>query len=195
VVTTVCGGRGKVLLLLLLLVDFVSWEDSTSAIICTASFCVRHGCVCRWYNCVERSLINSSSEYGVLVFHWYGDRFVGDVCSIFSGHEVRPMEVEVVLPSVDKCAKEVEVISSGVHMDEDDTVFSAQGKDGRGRKAIATEVGMLIHLLVIGAVVFFAEEAVLECIDMGDVYACTRFELVEFVGVPNVGVSEEVFEE
>jgi len=75
------------------------------------------------------------------------------------------------------------------------TMFSAQGEDGGGRKAIAMEVGMLIHLLMIGAVMFFAEEAVFECVDVSDVDACTRFEFVEFVGVPNVRVSEEVFEE
>jgi len=195
VVTTVCGGRGKVFLLLLLLVDFVGWEDSTSAIICAASFCVRHGCICGWYNCVERLLMNSSSEYGVLVFHWYDNSFVGDICGIFSWHEVRPMEIEVMLPSVDKGTKEVEVISSGVHADKDDTVFGAQGEDGGGRKAIAIEVGMLIHLPVIGAVMFFAEEAVFKCVDVSDMYVCTRFKFMEFVGVPNVGVSEEVFEE
>jgi len=65
------------------------------------------------------------------------------------------------LPSVNEGAKEVEVISSGVHTDEDDTMFSAQGKDGGGREAIATEVGVLVHLSVIGAVMFFAEEACL----------------------------------
>jgi len=195
VVTTVCRGRGEVLLLLLLLIDFVSREDSASAIICAASFCVRHGHVCGWYDCVERLLINLSSEYGVLVFHWYNDGFVGDICGVFSRHEVCPMEIEVVLPSVDEGTKEVEVISGSVHADEDDTMFSAQGEDGGGRKAIAMEVGMLIHLPVIGTVMFFAEEAVFECVDMSDVYACTRFEFVEFVGIPNVGVSEEVFEE
>jgi len=106
--------------------------------------------------------MNSSSEYGVLVFHWYGDRFMGDICGIFSRHEVCPMEIEVVLPSVDEGSKEVEVISSCVHVDEDNTVFSAQSEDGGGRKAIATEVGMLIHLLMIGAVLFLAEEGMCE---------------------------------
>jgi len=193
-VTTVCRGRGEVLLLLLL-VDFVGWKDSASAIICAASFWVRYGCVCGRYDCVERSLRNSSSEYGVLVFHWYGDGFMGDVCGIFSRHEVCPMEIEVMLSSVDKGSEEVEVISSGVHTDEDDTVFGAQGEDGRGRKAIATEVGMLIHLPMIGAVMFFAEETVFNCVDVSDVYMCSWSELVKFVGVPDEGVSEEVFKE
>jgi len=69
--------------------------------------------------------MNSSSEYGVLVFHWYGDRFVGDVHGIFSRHEVCPMEIEVMLPLVNKGSEEVEVVSSSVHADEDNTVFGA----------------------------------------------------------------------
>jgi len=68
--------------------------------------------------------MNSSSEYGVLVFHWYGDRLVGNVCGVFSRHEVCPMEIEVVLPSVNKGSKEVEVVSSSMHADEDDTVVA-----------------------------------------------------------------------
>jgi len=87
---------------------------------------------------------------------------VGNVCGVFSRHEVCPMEIEVVLPSVDEGTKEVEVISGSVHMDEDDTMCGAQGEDGGDRKAIATEVGMLIHLLMIGAVSFFAEEGICE---------------------------------
>ena len=61
-------GGGEVLLLFN---DFVLWEDSTCAIIYAASFWVRYGWICGGYNCVERSLRNSSSEYGVFVFNWY----------------------------------------------------------------------------------------------------------------------------
>ena len=68
VVSTVCGGRGKVLLLFD--DDFVLWEDSTCAIICAASRWVRYGWICGGYNCVERSLRNSSSEYGMFIFDW-----------------------------------------------------------------------------------------------------------------------------
>jgi len=50
------------------------------------------------------------------------------------------------LPTVDKGTEEVEVVSSSVYADEDNTVLSAKGEDGGGRKAIATEVGMLIHV-------------------------------------------------
>jgi len=72
------------------------------------------------------------------------------------------MEIEVVISLIDEGSKEVEVVSSGVHTDKDDTMLGAQGEDGRGRKAIAMEVGMLIHLPVIDTVVFFAEEGMCE---------------------------------
>ena len=55
---------------LLLFNDFILWEDSACAIICTASFWVRYGWICGGYNCVERSLRNLSSEYGMFVFNW-----------------------------------------------------------------------------------------------------------------------------
>jgi len=87
---------------------------------------------------------------------------VGDVCGIFSWHEVCPMKIEVMLSSFDEGTKEVEVVSSGVYADEDDTMFSAQGEDSGGGETIATEVGVLVHLLVIGAVTIFAVEGVYE---------------------------------
>ena len=66
------------------------------------------------------------------------------------------------LSLVNEGAKEVEVVSSGVHADKDNTMFGAQGKDSGGGEAIATEVGVLVHLSVIGAVAFFAVEGVYE---------------------------------
>ena len=85
---------------------------------------------------------------------------MADVCGVFPWHEVRPMEIEIVLLSVDEGAEEVEVVSSGVHTDEDDTMLGAQGKNGGGGETIATEVGVLVHLSVIGAVGFLAIEGV-----------------------------------
>ena len=66
------------------------------------------------------------------------------------------------LLSVDECAEEVEVVSSGVHADEDNTMLGAQGEDSGGGETIATEVGVLVHLSVIGAVEFFAVVGVYE---------------------------------
>ena len=48
---------------------------------------------------------------------------------------------------------------------------------------------------VVGAVVLFAEAAMFECVNVGDVYASSRFEFVVFVGTPNVGISEELSKE
>jgi len=48
---------------------------------------------------------------------------------------------------------------------------------------------------VVGAVVLFAEAAMFECVNMGDVYAGSRFELVVLVGTPNTGISEELLKE
>ena len=87
---------------------------------------------------------------------------MGDVCGILSWHEVCPMEIKVVLLSVDEGAEEVEVVSSGVHADEDDTMLGAQGEDSGGGETVATEVGVLVHLSVIGAVEFFAIVGVYE---------------------------------
>ena len=87
---------------------------------------------------------------------------MGDVCGVFSWHEVRPMEIEVMLLSIDEGAKEVEVVSSGVHADKDDTMLGAQGEDSGGGETVATEVGVLVHLSVIGAVELFAIVGVYE---------------------------------
>ena len=87
---------------------------------------------------------------------------MGDVCGIFSWHEVCPMEIKVVLLSIDEGAEEVEIISGSMHADEDNAVLDTQGEDGGGGKAIATEIGVLVHLLVVGAVAFLAVEGVYE---------------------------------
>ena len=72
------------------------------------------------------------------------------------------MEIKVMLSSIDEGAKEVEVVSSGVHADEDDTMLGAQGEDSGGGEAIATEVGVLVHLSVVGAITFLAVEGMYE---------------------------------
>ena len=87
---------------------------------------------------------------------------MGNICGVFSWHKVCPVEIEVVLSSVNECAKEVEIISSSVHADEDNTMLGAQGEDSGGGEAVATEVGVLVHLSVVGAVMFLAVVGVYE---------------------------------
>jgi len=86
--------------------------------------------------------------------------------------------------------------------DEDDPCVGSKSVYGRSGKSTAGDVGVIRHgssaavvMSVVGAVVFFAETAMLECVDIGDVYASSRFEFVVFVGTPNTGVSEELLKE
>jgi len=53
----------------------------------------------------------------------------------------------------------------------------------------------VVVMSVVGAVVLFAEATMFECVNVGDVYASSRFEFVVFVGTPNAGVSEELLKE
>ena len=86
--------------------------------------------------------------------------------------------------------------------DEDDPDVSSKGVYGRSGKSAAGDVGVTRHgfsaaimMSVIGAVVLFAEATMFECVNVGDVYASSRFELMVLVGTPNVGISEELLKE
>ena len=48
---------------------------------------------------------------------------------------------------------------------------------------------------VIGAIVLSTEAAMLKCVDVGDMYVCSRSEFMELVGAPDGRVSEEALEE
>ena len=54
------------------------------------------------------------------------------------------------------------VVSSGVHADKDGTMLDAQGKDSGGGEAVAMEVGVLVHLSMVGTVAFLAVEGMYE---------------------------------
>ena len=86
--------------------------------------------------------------------------------------------------------------------DEDDPSVGSKGVYGRSGKSTAREVGVIRHGTlstiegpVVGAIVLSAKATMLECVGVGDVYACSRFEVVELVGAPDGRVSEEVLEE
>jgi len=86
--------------------------------------------------------------------------------------------------------------------DEDDPCVGSKSVYGRSGKSAAGDVGVIRHgssatvvMSVVDAVVFFAKTAMLECVDMGDVYVGSRFELVVLVGTPNTGISEELLKE
>ena len=86
--------------------------------------------------------------------------------------------------------------------DEDDPSVGSKDVYGRSGKSTAREVGVIRHGglatvegSVVGAIVLSAKATMLECVDVGDVYACSRSEFVESVGAPDSRVSEEAFEE
>ena len=86
--------------------------------------------------------------------------------------------------------------------DEDDPSVGSKGIYGRSGKSTAREVGVIRHGAlatiegsVVSAKVLSAKAAMLECVDVGDVYACSRSEFMELVGAPDGRVSEEVLEE
>ena len=85
---------------------------------------------------------------------------------------------------------------------EDDPSAGSKGVYGRSGKSTVGKVGVIRHGVlaavessVVGAIVLSAKAAMLECVDVGDVYACSRFEFVELVGAPDGRVPEEVLEE
>ena len=86
--------------------------------------------------------------------------------------------------------------------DKDDPSVGSKGIYGRSGKSTTREVGVIRHDAsatvkgsVVGAIVLFAKATMLECVDVGDMYACSRFEFVELVGAPDGRVSEEALEE
>ena len=86
--------------------------------------------------------------------------------------------------------------------DEDDPCVGSKSVYGRSGKSTAGDVGVIRHgssaavvMSVVGAVVLFAKATVFECVNVGSVYASSRFEFVVSVGAPNTGVSEELLKE
>ena len=86
--------------------------------------------------------------------------------------------------------------------DEDDPSVGSKGVYGRSGKSTAGEIGVIRHGAlamvegsVVGAIVLSTEAAMFKCVDVGDVYACSRFEFVEPVGAPDERVSDEALEE
>jgi len=86
--------------------------------------------------------------------------------------------------------------------DKDDPCVGSKGVYGRSGKSTTGDVGVIRHgssaavvMSVVGAIMFFTEATMFDCVVVGDVYASSRFELVVLVGTPNVGISEELLKE
>ena len=83
-----------------------------------------------------------------------------------------------------------------------DSILDTKSVYGRSGKSTAGDVGVIRHgssavvvMSVVGAVVLFAKATVFECVNVGNVYASSRFEFVVSVDAPNTGVSEELLKE
>jgi len=138
----------------------------------------------------------------VLSFKGDDEGFVGDVGCTFSGVPACPVEVDVELFVLNESSEHMEAFSFYVSLDKDDSVASSKGVYGRSGKSTVGEVGVIRHGVsvvvmesVVGAIVFSAEAAMLKCMNVGNVYAGSRFEVVELVCVPDVWISEELLKE
>jgi len=89
----------------------------------------------------ESFIIDRDPEDRLFVINWDHDCFVVNVDGIkgFSWSPSGPVELDVEVPTLDEGSKEVELIVVGMHSDEDDSIVSAQGEDGRGSKSCTGE--------------------------------------------------------
>ena len=78
--------------------------------------------------------IDVGPEDRVFVINWDHDCFMIDVngVKVFSRSPSGPVVTDVNVSLSNKGSEEVELIVVGVHADEDDSIISAQGEDGRG---------------------------------------------------------------
>jgi len=94
---------------------------------------VLRGMGCEW----ESLVVDVSSEDRVIVVDWDHDGFVVNVNGVegFSWSPSSPVVHDVEVSTSDKCSEEVEMIVVGVHVNENNPVIGAKGKDGRGGKS------------------------------------------------------------
>jgi len=69
---------------------------------------------------------------------------VGDVSCVLPRHKAGPVEVDVMLPLIDKGGEEVEVVVCGVCSDKDNSVICPKSEYSGGGEAMVAEVGMLL---------------------------------------------------
>jgi len=85
--------------------------------------------------------IDVSPEDRFFIINWDHDCFVIDVdgVKVFSRSPGGPVITDVEVSTTDEGSKEVKLVVVGMHADEDDTIISAQGEDGRGGKPCVGE--------------------------------------------------------
>jgi len=78
--------------------------------------------------------IDVGPEDRVFIINWDHDCFMIDVdgIEVFSRSPSGPVVTDVKMSLSNKGSEEVELIVVSMHADEDDSIFGAQGEDGRG---------------------------------------------------------------
>jgi len=79
-------------------------------------------------------IIDVDPEDRVFVINWDHNCFMVDVdgIEVFSRSPSSPVIADVEMPLLNKGSEEIELVVVGMHTDEDDSIVSAQGEDGRG---------------------------------------------------------------
>jgi len=147
-------------------------------------------------------LVSYTGIEDVLSFKRDNEGFMGDVGCTFSGVPACLVEVDVELFTLNESSKHMEAFSFCVSLNKDDSIAGSKGVYGRSGKSTAGEVGVIrygssaaVVESVVGAIVFSTEAAMLKCVNMGNMYAGSRFEVVEVVHVPDIWISEELLKE
>ena len=116
-----------------------TFASSTSGdnMVCGVSGVVLRGMGSKW----KPFLFDGDPEDRIFIINWDHNCFVVDVNGIkgFSWSPSGPMELDVEVSMLDEGSKEVELIVVGMHTNEDDSIVSTQGEDGRGSKSCTGE--------------------------------------------------------
>ena len=93
------------------------------------------GLISRWVGSKWKSfVVHVGSEDRILVINWDHDGFMVDVdgVEVFSWSPSGPVIGDIEVSSTNEGTEEVEIIVVGVHVNENNSVVGAEGKDGRG---------------------------------------------------------------
>jgi len=110
--------------------SIISWDNVEGS--CRSGL-ISRGMGSEW----ESFVIDVGSEDRVFVVNWDHNCFMVDVDGVegFSWSPGGPVIRDVKVSTSDEGAKEVEIIVVGVHANENNSVVSTEGEDGRGGKS------------------------------------------------------------
>jgi len=121
-----CFFRGNDCFIAATLASSTSGDDMVGGI----SGVILRGMGSKW----ESFIFDWNPEDRLFIINWDHDCFVVNVDGVkgFSWLPSSPVELDVEVSTLDEGSKEVELIVVSIHADEDDSITSAQGEDGRG---------------------------------------------------------------